>query len=158
MISDHFTYGKLLKFTLMSILMMIFTSIYGVLLSLFGFVFIKPISLLLGAEGQMLKGCIRYGRIILMSVPAYMLQYEFQSLFVTAGKPQPELLVTVAAGVTNSAVILFLRTVVFQVAAVLIFSLIRDIDGIWISIAAVEFMAAAVALTLIAVKRRKYKY
>lgn len=93
-----------------------------------------------------------------MSVPAYMLQYEFQSLFVTAGKPQPELLVTVAAVVTNSAVILFLRTVVFQVAAVLIFSLIRDIDGIWISIAAVEFMAAAVALTLIAVKRRKYKY
>ena len=29
-LSDHFTYGRLLKFTLPSILMMIFTSIYGV--------------------------------------------------------------------------------------------------------------------------------
>ena len=29
-LSDHFTYGKLLRFTLPSIAMMIFTSIYGV--------------------------------------------------------------------------------------------------------------------------------
>lgn len=29
-LSDHFTYGKLLRFTLPSIVMMIFTSIYSV--------------------------------------------------------------------------------------------------------------------------------
>ena len=29
-LSDHFTYGKLLKFSLPSILMMVFTSIYGI--------------------------------------------------------------------------------------------------------------------------------
>lgn len=29
-LSDHFTYGKLLKFTLPSIAMMIFTSVYNV--------------------------------------------------------------------------------------------------------------------------------
>ena len=29
-LSDHFTYGRLLKFTMPSIVMMIFTSIYGV--------------------------------------------------------------------------------------------------------------------------------
>lgn len=29
-LSDHFTYGKLLRFTLPSIAMMVFTSIYGV--------------------------------------------------------------------------------------------------------------------------------
>lgn len=29
-LSDHFSYGKLIKFTLPSIAMMIFTSIYGV--------------------------------------------------------------------------------------------------------------------------------
>ena len=29
-LSEHFTYGKLLRFTLPSIVMMIFTSIYGV--------------------------------------------------------------------------------------------------------------------------------
>ena len=29
-LSDHFTYGKLLRFTLPSIIMMIFTSVYSV--------------------------------------------------------------------------------------------------------------------------------
>ena len=43
-----------------------------------------------------------------------------------------------------SALISFLRTLVFQVAAVLIFPLIWEIDGIWISIVAAELMAAVV--------------
>ena len=34
-LSDHFTYGKLLRFTLPSICMMVFTSIYGVVDGLF---------------------------------------------------------------------------------------------------------------------------
>jgi len=169
---DHFTYKKLLKFTLPSIVMMIFTSVYGVvdgffvsnfagktdfaavnfimpflmilgaigfmfgtgggaliaktlgegdnrkaqeLFSLFiwltiasaiviavlGIVFIDEIAVLLGAEGAMLDSCVRYGRIILLALPALMLQYEFQSFCVTAEKPQLGLIVTVAAGLTN---------------------------------------------------------
>ena len=42
-----------------------------------------------------------YGRIILIALPAYMLQYEFQSFFITAEKPHLGLGVTVAAGLTN---------------------------------------------------------
>ena len=34
-LSDHFTYRKLLRFTLPSIVMMVFTSIYGVVDGLF---------------------------------------------------------------------------------------------------------------------------
>ena len=34
-LSDHFTYGKLLRFVFPSIIMMIFTSIYGVVDGLF---------------------------------------------------------------------------------------------------------------------------
>ena len=34
-LSDHFTYGRLLKFTLPSIVMMVFTSIYGVVDGIF---------------------------------------------------------------------------------------------------------------------------
>ena len=34
-LSDHFTYGKLLRFTLPSIVMMIFTSIYGIVDGIF---------------------------------------------------------------------------------------------------------------------------
>ena len=171
-LSDHFNYGKLLRFTLPSIIMMIFTSIYGVvdgffvsnfvgktpfaavnfimpflmilgaigfmfgtggsaiiaitmgagekekaqrLFSLFvylsfgcgiviailGIVFIRPVGALLGAEGVMLDNCVLYGRIILAALPAFILQYEFQSFFITAEKPQLGLAVTVAAGVTN---------------------------------------------------------
>ena len=34
-LSDHFTYGRLLRFTLPSVIMMIFTSIYGVVDGIF---------------------------------------------------------------------------------------------------------------------------
>ncbi|MCM1543864.1 MAG: MATE family efflux transporter [Ruminococcus sp.] len=171
-LSEHFTYKKLLHFTLPSMVMMVFTSIYGVvdgffvsnfvgktpfaavnfimpflmmlgaigfmfgtggsaliaktmgegnsekanrLFSLFvyvsiacgvviaalGIIFLRPIAAMLGAEGQLLEDSVVYGRIILLAIPAYVLQYEFQSFFVTAEKPQLGLAVTVAAGVTN---------------------------------------------------------
>ena len=171
-LSDHFGYKKLLRFTLPSILMMVFTSIYGVvdgyfvsnyvgktafaavnfimpLLMIFGavgfmfgtggsalvsktlgegdnqkakrlfsmivyvsagvgiavaviaIIFVKPLALLLGADENMLETCVRYGSIVLSALPALMLQYEFQSFFVTAQKPQLGLYVTLAAGITN---------------------------------------------------------
>lgn len=130
-LSDHFTYGKLIRFTLPSIAMMIFTSIYGVvdgffvsnfagktpfsainiiwpflmimatvgfmfgtggtaivaktfgegnkekaneyfslfiyvafalgvIFAIFGIVFIRPIAVLLGAEGELLENCVVY--------------------------------------------------------------------------------------------------
>ncbi len=171
-LSDHFDYKKLLRFTFPSIVMMIFTSIYGVvdgffvsnfvgktpfaavnfimpflmilgavgfmfgtggsaiiaitmgagdsekakrLFSLFvyvsiacgaviavlGILFIRPVAALLGAEREMLDNCVLYGRVILIALPAFILQYEFQSFFITAEKPQLGLAVTVASGVTN---------------------------------------------------------
>lgn len=171
-LSDHFSYRKLLRFTLPSILMLVFSSIYGVvdgffvsnftgktpfaavnfimpflmILGSFGFMFgtgggaliaktfgegnrekanrdfslivyssivcgivfavlgilfIRPIAALLGAEGQLLEDSVVYGRIILMAIPAYILQYEFQCLFATAEKPSLGLFVTLAAGFTN---------------------------------------------------------
>lgn len=57
-----------------------------------------------------------------------------------------------------SALISFLRTLVFQVAAVLIFPLIWEIDGIWISIVAAELMAAVVTSLFLLGKRKKYHY
>ncbi len=171
-LSDRFGYAKLLRFTLPSIAMMIFTSIYGVvdglfvsnfvgktefaavnfifpflmilgtvgfmlgtggaaliaktmgegdkkkansLFSLFvyvalalgfliavvSFIFIRPIAGLMGAEGEMQDYCVTYGRILIASLPALILQFMFHSFFVTAEKPQLGLLVTVGAGVTN---------------------------------------------------------
>lgn len=183
-LSEHFTYSKLLRFTLPSIVMMIFTSIYGVVdgyfvsnyvgktpfaavnfimpflmvlgavgfmlgtggsalisktmgegdrdkakrifsllvyvgaalgivIAALGIIFIEPVAVLLGAEGDMLADCVLYGRIILLALPALLLQFEFQTYFVTAEKPQLGLAVTVAAGVTNM-VLDWLFMAVFQ--------------------------------------------
>lgn len=171
-LSDHFNYGRLLRFTAPSIAMMIFTSVYGVVdgffvsnyagktpfaavnlimpflmviatvgfmfgtggsalvaksfgegeperanrnfslfvyvsfalgvvLAVLGIVFIRPISIRLGAEGALLDNCVVYARIILAALPVYVLQLLFQSFFVTAEKPQLGLAVTVSAGLTN---------------------------------------------------------
>lgn len=57
-----------------------------------------------------------------------------------------------------SAAISFLRTLVFQIGAVLIFPLIWQLDGIWISIVAAEIMAVIVTVIFFIVKRKKYGY
>ena len=57
-----------------------------------------------------------------------------------------------------SALISFLRTLVFQIAAVIIFPLIWELDGIWISIVAAELMAAVVTVLFLAGMRKKYRY
>lgn len=171
-LSDHFNYRRLFQFTFPSVIMLVFTSIYGVvdgffvsnyvgktaftavnfimpillILGCIGFMFgtgggalialtigkgdrekanrifsmlvyislaggvflavlgimsLRSISFFLGAEGRMLEDCVTYGRIILLAIPAYILQYQFQCLFATAEKPKLGLYITVAAGLTN---------------------------------------------------------
>ncbi len=64
--------------------------------------FLLPIvASLLGAEGKMLADCTVYGRIIMLALPFFVLQFEFQSFFITAEKPKLGLYVTIASGVTN---------------------------------------------------------
>lgn len=58
----------------------------------------------------------------------------------------------------TSALISFLRPLLFQVVAVIVFPLIWGLDGIWISIVAAEFMAAAVTVIFIIAKRHKFNY
>ena len=171
-LSDHFTYGRLLRFTLPSIVMLVFTSVYcvvdgffvsnfvgktpfsavnfiwpfvmilgavgfmfgtgggaliaktmgegrreeanrlfsmliylsagcGAVLTVVGLMAARPLCVALGAEGQLLEDAVTYGRVLLLGIPSFILQYEFQCLFATAEKPQLGLYVTVAAGVTN---------------------------------------------------------
>lgn len=171
-LSDHFTYQKLIKFTMPSMAMMIFTSIYGIVdgffvsnfvgktpfaavnlimpflmitatvgfmfgtggsaivaktfgeqkpalansyFSLFvyvatalgvffavlGYIYIRPIAVFLGAEGELLKACVIYGRINMIGLPFFLWQLLFQSFFVTAERPNMGLRVTIASGVTN---------------------------------------------------------
>lgn len=171
-LSDHFTYLRLLRFVFPSIVMMVFTSIYGVVdglfvsnyvgktpfaavnlimpflmimgaigfmfgtggsavvaqalgegkpdkanqyfsmmvyvvtkcgivLTLIGLLFLRPIAAAFGASGEMLDNCVVYGRIILCAQTAFILQNVFQSFLVTAERPKLGLAITIAAGAAN---------------------------------------------------------
>ena len=171
-LSDHFSYSKLIRFTLPTIAMMIFTSIYGVvdgvfvsncagsdafaavnlimpvimilgsvgfmigtggsaivsktlgekklekaseyfsmliylcivsgvILSIIGIIFTRPIATLLGATDDIANNCVIYGRTIFFMMTGLFLQNAFQSFLVVAEKPKLGLFVTILAGFTN---------------------------------------------------------
>lgn len=84
-------------------MMIIFTLICGIALSVIGIVFMRPISYLLGATEAMIEDCVLYGRVVLCFNTAFMLQSVFQTFLATAEKPKLGLAATVAAGVINMA-------------------------------------------------------
>lgn len=77
------------------------TVLLGVVLGVALGLLLPTILRAMGATGQMLQDCIVYGTIILCALPAQMLQFEFQSFFVTAEKPTYGFWYTLAAGCTN---------------------------------------------------------
>lgn len=80
----------------------VYTSVIcGIVMAALGIILIRPLAAALGAQGQLLEDSVVYGRIILLAIPAYILQYEFQCLFATAEKPAIGLGVTIGAGLTN---------------------------------------------------------
>ncbi len=83
--------------------MIIYLSIIiGVILSIISILLLKPILILLGGEGELLNYSIKYGKIILLATPAFILQFEFQCLFATANKPFLGLIITIIAGLANA--------------------------------------------------------
>ena len=58
----------------------------------------------------------------------------------------------------TSAIIAFLRALVFQVGAVLLFPLLWRLDGIWMSIVAAEVMAVVATGIFLLAKRKRYGY
>lgn len=70
-------------------------------LSVIGFAFARPISIALGASGELLEGSILYCRCLIVALTPFVLQNVFQSFFVTAEKPGLSLRISIAAGITN---------------------------------------------------------
>ena len=82
--------------------MLVYTAaIAGIVLSALGFIFVRPISILLGASGELLESCVLYGRILFVGETVFILQNVFQSLLITAERPQLSFTVSVCAGITN---------------------------------------------------------
>lgn len=84
-------------------LMVYATTIGGVILTLAGFLFMPAIAEGLGADEAMMPHCVLYGRISMISLPAYMLENVFQSFMITAERPKLGFGITLISGITNMA-------------------------------------------------------
>ncbi|MBQ7564735.1 MAG: MATE family efflux transporter [Lachnospiraceae bacterium] len=82
--------------------MLVYVSIVlGVIFAVLGILSIRRVAILLGATGEILPPSVTYGTILLIGLPAFMLQYEFQSFMVAAEKPKLGLYITIISGLSN---------------------------------------------------------
>ncbi len=78
-----------------------FTIIVGIVMSIIAFIFMPDIAYLLNARGEMLENAVLYGRMLVISLIFFMLQNMFQSFFVVNETAKLGFIVIVIAGVTN---------------------------------------------------------
>ena len=126
-------------------LLVYFTFAIGVVCAVLGALFMEPVSIALGADDDMLGYCVYYGRMCMVSLPAFMLQFAFQAFFTAAGKPKLGLLFSTIAGVLH---------VVLD--AVLIAGLSMGLEGAVISTIASEFLGGFLPLIYFAVPNSSY--
>ena len=82
-------------------MIVIFTILVGVLLTIVGVVGIRPVAQILGAEGETLENCVLYGRIVLSFIICFMLQNVFQVVLPLAERQKLGLVFNLAGGITN---------------------------------------------------------
>ena len=112
-----------------------------------GIVFAAPLSkIFVGYDPELLSLTARGFKIYSLCF-LFMGMAIFGSGFFTA----------LSDGVT-SAFISFLRTLVFQILAVMLLPLVFKVDGIWISVVVAEFMAAFLSVVMMILKRKQFHY
>lgn len=75
----------------------------GVLVTVLLFIFMKPVVVALGAEGGMVPLAVMYGRIVVVSMPLFILQMAFQSFYMTAERPELGTRMSILCGALNIA-------------------------------------------------------
>ena len=65
------------------------------------FIWMEPLAVSLGAEGEMVRQCVIYGRICAAGMPAFMMQMGIQPFFMVAERPQMGTYVSLASGLVN---------------------------------------------------------
>lgn len=78
-------------------------AVLGIILAVLAVCSMEPLAAFLGATDQLFIDTATYGFYCAFALPFFILQFAFQSFFITAGKPQLGLAVIVAAGITNVA-------------------------------------------------------
>lgn len=91
-----------------------------------------------------------------MTVNAFYI-FSFSFLFFGFSVFGSSFFTALGDGLTSAA-IAFLRTLVFQIVAVMLLPLIFGLNGIWASIVAAEIVSVAVMAVFFAIKRKKYGY
>lgn len=82
-------------------LVVLFTVILGIFISIIGLLALRPAVKLLGAKDELLSLGVTYGAVVISFTTFFILQNSFQSFLVVAEKPHLGLLVIIIAGVTN---------------------------------------------------------
>ncbi len=82
-------------------LVVLATVICGMALGVVFFFAMRPIAVLIGAEGAVLEEAVKYSKIIVCVLPFFMLLNLFQSFFIAAEKPKLGFVFTICSGVTN---------------------------------------------------------
>ena len=77
------------------------TAVCGIVFAAIGEAIMPYVAQWLGAQPEMLPYCMAYGRIVLITLPCFMLQNVFQSFFAAAEKPMLGFIITVTAGCVN---------------------------------------------------------
>ncbi|MCF0196066.1 MAG: polysaccharide biosynthesis C-terminal domain-containing protein [Bacteroidaceae bacterium] len=77
------------------------TAVLSAVLGVAGWCSVRHVAAALGAEGAMLELCCAYGGVLLLMLPFLAMQIYFQSLLVTAERPQIGMWVTIASGLLN---------------------------------------------------------
>ena len=75
--------------------------LFGMLVTVVGFIFMPQIARALGASSLIIEDCVRYGRIGILTIAFFMMQNSFQSFLVTAEQAKMGLIVSIACGLTN---------------------------------------------------------
>lgn len=78
-----------------------FDVIVGIILTAIGIFTVRPITKLLGAEGEILELGVLYGKILFIPLIPFILQNSFQSFLIVAERPKLSLFVSIIAGWSN---------------------------------------------------------
>lgn len=64
-------------------------------------VWMEPLAVAIGAEGEMVRQCAIYGRICAAGMPAFMMQMGIQPFFMVAGRPRMGTWISLVSGLLN---------------------------------------------------------
>ena len=144
-----YNYGAKNKEELTNILhkSLVIMGVVGIVMILFSIVLSNPLSKLFTGGNEELQ------TLTMRAITIYSLCYAFVGFSMFGS--------SFFTGLNNgliSALISFLRTLVFQLGFVFLLPLLMGTDGIWVSIVVAEFLSMAMTILFMLILRKKYGY